>query len=172
MDADTMLPEAPEERLTRLMAQYEKDLLRLCCAYLRDRALAQDAVQETFLKAYRALPGFRGDCSEKTWLTRIAVNTCNSMRRSAWFRLTERRVPLDTLPLPAPTAGEEGIALAQEVMLLPFKERQAVLLYFYQGMQGKEIAKALGVTRSAVSKRLKSALNKLHIALEGGEGFE
>ena len=57
----------------------------MCYAMLRDAEQAKDAVQETFVKAYRAMDDWRGACSEKTWLTRIAVNTCRDMRRSAWF---------------------------------------------------------------------------------------
>ena len=68
-----------EDQLTSLMRQYGNELLRMCCVLLRDRALAEDAVQETFLKAYRGLPKFRGDCSEKTWLICIAVNSCKTM---------------------------------------------------------------------------------------------
>ena len=49
--------------LERLMAQYGTALLRMCCLYLRDYSLAEDAVQETFLKAYARLDSFRGDCS-------------------------------------------------------------------------------------------------------------
>ena len=62
--------------LENAMAQYEAPLLRLCCALLGDAALAEDAVQDTFIRAWRALPHFRGDSSEKTWLTHIAVNVC------------------------------------------------------------------------------------------------
>ena len=65
------------------MARWEKSLLRMCYAYLGDMALSEDAVQETFLKAYRALDSFRGEAAEKTWLMRIAINTCKDMRRSA-----------------------------------------------------------------------------------------
>ena len=57
---------------------------KVCCgcfACLNDEALAEDAVQETFLKAYRALDRFRGDAEEKTWLLRIAINTCRDLRR-------------------------------------------------------------------------------------------
>ena len=68
-----------ENRLIFLMEKYEKDLLRMCCVYLRDISLAEDAVQETFLKAYKNLKDFRGDSNEKTWLMRIAVNTCKDM---------------------------------------------------------------------------------------------
>lgn len=62
---------------TQLVETYHKPLLNLCYMTLRDRTQAEDAVQETFLKAYRAMPAFRGECSHKTWLTRIAVNTWN-----------------------------------------------------------------------------------------------
>lgn len=65
-----------EQRLVRLMDLYERELLGLCSLYLRDIHLAEDAVQETFFKAYQAMEEFRGECGEKTWLTRIAVNTC------------------------------------------------------------------------------------------------
>ena len=157
-----------ENRLIRLMEQYEKDLLRMCSVYLRDRSLAEDAVQETFLKAYQGLAGFRGDCSEKTWLMSIAINTCKSIRRNAWFRFIERRIPLERLPLPALSADERSIAVTQEVMRLPRKEQEVVLLYYYQGLKAKEIAQALDISGAAVSKRLKQARTRLHFALEGG----
>lgn len=66
-----------EEMLAHMVAQYEVMLLRTCYMYLHDQGLAEDATQETFLKAYKALDSFRGDSSEKTWLMRIAMNTWN-----------------------------------------------------------------------------------------------
>lgn len=65
-----------EEMLAHMVAQYEVILLRTCYMYLHDKALAEDATQETFLKAYKALDSFCGESSEKTWLMRIAMNTC------------------------------------------------------------------------------------------------
>ena len=67
--------------LTRMVGAYQQPLLTLCYAYLHDRQLAEDAVQETFLRAYRALDTFRGESSERPWMTAIAVNVCRSMRR-------------------------------------------------------------------------------------------
>ena len=157
-----------ENRLIRLMEQYEKDLLRMCSVYLRDRSLAEDAVQETFLKAYQGLSNFRGDCSEKTWLMRIAMNTCKNMRRNAWFRFMQRHVPLEQLSLLAPSADEDCMAVTQAVMRLSRKEQEVVLLYYYQGLKAKEIAQVLHVSGAAVSKRLKQARTRLHFALEGG----
>lgn len=74
---------AKEERLCSLMEQYEKSLLRMCCVYLRDTSAAEDAVQESFLRAYRSMDDFRGESSEKTWLYSIAMNVCRDMRRAA-----------------------------------------------------------------------------------------
>lgn len=55
-------------------------------------------MQETFLKAYRSLDSFRSDSSEKTWLMKIAMNTCRDLRRFAYFRCTDRRFTPDMLP--------------------------------------------------------------------------
>ena len=73
-------------RLERMMEQYGNDLLRICCVYLKDASMAEDAVQETFVKAYKGYHPFRADADEKTWLMRIAINTCKDIRRSAYFR--------------------------------------------------------------------------------------
>ena len=72
--------------------------LSLIHIYLRDRALAEDAVQDTFLKDYRSLASFRGECSEKTWLMNIAINTCCDLRRAHRLRRIDPcRIP-DLLP--------------------------------------------------------------------------
>ncbi len=157
-----------EEKLIHLMTAYEKDLLRMCCVYLRDTELAKDATQETFLKAYKALHTFRGDAGEKTWLMRIAINTCKDIRRSAWHRFVDRKVTLDTLPEPIAPCAENNREITEEVMRLPRKLMEVVLLYYYQGMTLSDIGESLGISPPAVSKRLKQARSRLHAALEGG----
>ena len=89
------------EFIERVVAEHYTALLRLCYIQLQDQSLAEDAVQETFLKAYRAFDQYRGDCSEKSWLCKIAVNTCRDMLRGGWFRHIDRRVSLESLPEPA-----------------------------------------------------------------------
>ena len=150
-----------------LVAQNQEKLLRTCYLYLRDRQLAEDAVQETFLKAYRSLPAFRGDSSEKTWLMRIAVNTCRDLYRSEWFRHMDRRVIPEELPESGVSFTSREESLVVEVMRLPRRLREATLLYYYHGMDEREIAEALGVSRSAVSDRLSRARRKLKELLEG-----
>ena len=158
-----------EERFSQLVSQYQRQLLHMCAMYLRDDAAAEDAVQETFVKAWRALPQFRRECSEKSWLMRIAMNTCRDMTRTAWFRHTDRRVTPEELQLPAQeeASREEGREeLAQAIMKLPRKYRDALLLYYYQDMNQEEVAQALNISPSTVSKRLKHARDKLRTLLE------
>lgn len=150
------------------MEQYEESLLRMCFACLNDAALAEDAVQETFLKAYRALDRFRGDAEEKTWLLRIAINTCRDLRRSAWFRHVDRKVTLDGLGEPASAQewSEWDDTLTRAVMGLRPKYREAVLLCCYQGLTGQEAASVLKISRSAVMNRLRQAKAILRKELE------
>lgn len=138
----------------------------MCCVILEDPAAAEDAIQETFLKAYRALSTFRGQCSEKTWLTSIAVNTCRDMRKSAWFRHTEKRVTPEELSIPAPTRDEDALALGLLIARLPEKYRVAVLLYYYQDMTMQETATLLKTSPSNIAKRLARARDILRKELE------
>lgn len=156
-----------DDRLTRLVGQYQTSLRRMCYAMLRDEELAKDAVQETFLKAYRAMDAFRGECSEKTWLMRIAVNTCRDIGRSSWFRHTDRRITPEDLPEPAVKAQEEHVALTLEILRLPKPLKEVTLLYYYQDMTMRETAAALGISLSTASKRLKRAQERLRTSLEG-----
>jgi len=160
-----------KERISRLMEQYEKDLLRMCCVYLRDASMAEDAVQECFYKAYRALDSFEGRCKERTWLYNIAMNVCRDMRRTAWFRYVDRRVDFDQLPIPVSPVSDVSIALMTEVMRLPPKYMEVIWLHYYEDMDVKEIGQMLGVTASAVSHRLARAKRILRGALEG-DGFD
>ena len=80
------------QRITDLMTSYGTDIKRYCILQLRDANQAEDAAQDVFLKAWRALHTFRNDSSEKTWLLRIAANTCRDYQRTGWFRFMDRRV--------------------------------------------------------------------------------
>ena len=157
-----------EQTFERLVKRYQTELLRMCFLYLRDTELARDAVQETYIKVYRSLDSFRGDSGEKTWLIRIAINTCRDMHRSAWFRRIDRRVTPETLPEPASQADSERIELTLAIMQLPKQLREITLLYYYQDMTMREVAQALNVSVSTVSKRLERAQAKLRAWLKGG----
>ena len=166
--ADIKRAQSHDETLLRLMTEYEVPIRRMCCVYLRDEQLAADAVQETFLKAYLALEGFRGESSEKPWLIRIAVNVCHSMRRTGWMRFIDRRVTLDKLPEPVLHADFGLTELTLDVMQLPRKLIDVVLLHDYQGFTTREIGQMLGIPYQTVISRLKKAHTILQLELRGG----
>ena len=143
------------ETLDALMRQHGSRLLRLCAMNLRDASLAQDAVQDTFLKAFRQFHRFRGDADALTWLTAIAINVCRDYRRTAWFRHVDRR--MDDLPEQAANFPFQDNTVITEVMNLPDKYREVILLRYYQDMKQKEVAAALGLTERAVRQRLHKA---------------
>ncbi len=105
-----------EQRLEQWITQYADTIMRLCFVYLHDIGQAQDAVQETFLKAWKGMDQFerRNGCSEQTWLMRIAINVCRDYHRSRWFRHMDRsKTPEEllarveaVLPGDHPFAGE------------------------------------------------------------------
>ena len=159
----------PDVILTRLVETYQTALLHICYMILRDDSLAEDAVQETFLKAYKAIDTFRGESSEKTWLFRIGVNVCRDMKRGRWFRYLDRRVTPETLPIPAPEADEDYEELSQAILRLPDRDKEIILLYYYQDMNIRDIAQTLGLAPSSVSNRLKKARERLKALLERGE---
>ena len=165
-------PDSKEARIEHMVTLYQLPLLRLCIMYLHDEEQAKDAVQETFIKAYRNLDGFRADASEKTWLTRIAINTCKNMYRSGWFRHVDRSVTPDMIAdRPAPADHEDDV-LTAEIMNLPVKLREVALTCWLQGMTYEEAAEVLGITRQAVSSRLNRARKKLRFAMEGSDDHD
>ena len=156
---------AGEMDMERMLREYGDGLLRMCYLYLKDRSLAEDALQETMLRAYQARASFEGRASEKTYLTAIAANVCRNMLKSAWLRRFAGSKPLESLPAPdSPGAGDFTVTRA--VMALPDRLREAVVLYYDRGMKLREIAQALDISVSTVSARLERAKKRLRAQLK------
>ena len=160
------------EQINRMVLQYEKEMLKLCFVYLRNLDLAREAVQESFLKAYRCFDTYRGEASEKTWLISIMINTCRDFRRSAWFRHRRADVSLDSIPVSVPPPDEIHLDLMAAILRLPVKNREVILLKYQQGLNNREIAEMLHLTPMAVSKRMNQAYERLKAALEGEDSYE
>lgn len=156
--------------LERLIAQYSGSILKMCYVYLKDTALAEDALQETFIKAYRSLAAYQGNTAqaEKAWLMRIAINTCKDVLRGSWFRHVDRRAEAMDWQAPAQQPGDEDGMLVEAITRLPRKEKEVILLYYYQDLKVEEIASALGIAGPTVYARLKRARARLSTMMEGG----
>ncbi len=162
----TEATETRAQAIERMMDAYGSGVLRLCYLYLKDYALAEDAAQEAFIRAYRGLNSFRAQSSEKTWLTRIAINVCKNMLRTPWRRLRDWSAA-DRLPEPACSPEARDGDVLRAVTDLPVKYREVVLLYYYQEMTLREIAILLDVPQATVSTRLSRARAQLKDALKG-----
>ena len=152
---------------------YSDQILRVCFLYLSDTALAEDALQDTWIKAWKALTRQSAlPEHEKTWLMRIAINTCKDYTRTAWFRHVDRRTAADELPESLLCTVQPDHSLSMAVMELPGKYKQVILLYYYQGLTMDETGNALGLSRSCVYRRLKKAEELLRKAWIGGDDRE
>ena len=152
-------------RLQRLVSAYQPELLRVCYFYLKDRMLAEDAVQETFMRVWRKLDSYHEDGREKAWIYRIAINCCRNTQRTGWFRRILPTGEPQLFPAEDVTVPEDAIALNMAIHDLPLRLREVILLHYYQNFTLTEIAEILGVSQPAVSERLKRARKLLREAL-------
>jgi RNA polymerase sigma-70 factor (ECF subfamily) len=156
----------------RLLAPARPRLESLAYRLLDDQADIADVLQDVYLSAYRALPGYRGDARLATWLYRITYNAClrHQARRpdAAAFAAGEER--------PAPDhAGAVAVRLDLAAALadLPIEQRALVLMVDRDGFDYSAAAEALSIPLGTVSSRLASARAKLRRALSpGAEGGE
>ncbi|HPJ03157.1 MAG TPA: sigma-70 family RNA polymerase sigma factor [Candidatus Limiplasma sp.] len=156
---DALVPS--EVQLEAWLTEYGDAVLRTCYLYLADRTLAEDALQDTFIKVWRGMNGRRGESSVKTWILRIAINTCKDYKRTAWLRHVDRSKPVEALPLSSADTTEESRELFDAVMRLPAKYKQAILLYHFHNLTMAETADVLKTSRSTVQNRLHKAYTLL-----------
>lgn len=152
-----------------IVNEYGDALLRMCFMYLKDYTMAEDAVQETFLRAFRHQKEFKGKASIKTWITRIAINVCKDMLSDTWIRHRADEEMAD-VPDEKENTMEERYVIASKVASLPEKYKEVVLLHYYQELKLQEIADILGEKEATIKTRLKRARNMLRKDLE--EAFD
>ena len=154
----------PEEQfLERLMHEYGNELLRTCYLYLKDYQLAEDAVQETFIKAMRSYDTFEHKSSEKTWLMRIAINCCKNVMRTNWFHMRQNNPENQINRINNDPINDflEKDSVSAAIMTLNADDRKIILLYYYQELSVKEIAIVIGKSENTTIQRLNRARGKI-----------
>ncbi len=165
MRKETQVPGSiSENELNRLVDVYSGMLLGLCRLTLDDLAMAQDIVQETFLRAWQK-GGFRPE-TEKAWLIRVAMNLCHDYHRSRWWKHIDHKTSTDEIQVTDP--DPEDWVILSLVKELPFRERQIVILYYWDRMTMDDIAETLGISQASVYRGLEKAKKLLKVELEGG----
>ena len=163
--------EGNESAFQVIVERYGDVMFGTAVLMTRDRALAEDLVQEALLLAWKGLPRFRAGSNLKAWLLRILVNRVISDRRRRRVDEVEMDASYNEPVEPESAiqtviSAEEAERIRAALSLLPFEPRQAIVLRFYAGMTIPEIAEMLGWREGTVKSRLHRALRQLRDALE------
>lgn len=159
------------DSFNQLILRWERPIYALAYRVIGRDEDARDVCQETFLRAFRALPGFKGQAKFSSWLYRIALNLCRDWNRR------QRRAPVSQLPEDAdlaemaadggPQESVEDLVARRELTSaveaamarLPEEQRTAIILKEYHGMTFQEIAELQGCPLSTVKTRLYQGLS-------------
>jgi len=168
-----------------LVLEHKDKVFNLCYRFLGNYEEADDCAQETFVKVYRSLKGFRRESSVSTWIYRIAVNTCKNRVASAQYRRSRNMVRLDepketddgARPVdigdeklsPAAEAGrrQTGELIQEAIDSLPRDQRSVVILRDVEGLSYEEVAEATGLNLGTVKSKLARARQVLREKLKG-----
>ncbi|MFN7976984.1 MAG: sigma-70 family RNA polymerase sigma factor [Vicinamibacterales bacterium] len=168
------------DSFNQLIKRWERPIYALAYRTLGREDDARDVCQETFLRAYRAINGFRGQAKFSSWLYRIALNLCRDwMRRQRRTPTVQAPEDVDIADLAAEQGPSESIetlvgrrqlgrAVAAAMARLPEEQRTAIVLKEYHGLTFQEIAEMQGVPLSTVKTRLYQGLSVVRRQLEKG----
>ncbi|MGE3472515.1 MAG: RNA polymerase sigma factor [Vicinamibacterales bacterium] len=168
------------DSFNQLIKRWERPIYALAYRVIGREEDARDVCQETFLRAYRAIKGFKGQAKFSSWLYRIALNLCRD-----WIR-RQRRTPVVQMPEDADVSElaaergpvesietlvarrELGRAVAAAMATLPEEQRTAIILKEYHGLTFQEIADMQGCPLSTVKTRLYQGLSVVRRHLQQG----
>lgn len=157
------------EAFAKLVARHQRAVYGVALRMLGDCDQADDAAQETFVRAYSGLTTFRGESSMRTWLLRIATRLCIDLLRA---RRRRPELPLDDGDAPAQTEWEDEVAgrhsLARAIAQLPPHYKAAIVLRHLHHLSYADMAQALGLPLATVRTHLRRARLMLRSLLEEG----
>lgn len=154
---------------SELVKRHQRGLLRLSVRFMKDLDIAQDVVQEAFIKSYEKLNMFEGRASFKSWLYQIAVNTARNKLRENRYDFSD----IDDVQLSVAPVAERSLVHAAvsdmiqiEVDRLPFKQKTALVLRIYEDMSFAEIAAVMECPYDTAKANYRHALIKLKEVFE------
>lgn len=156
------LREGDEAAMEELIVGAYPAILRYCMWHTPDRQTAEDAAQETFLKAVRHIDAYAHRGKFRAYLYKIAANTCTDLRRRS--RSTEPLEPEEYME-PGFERVESELSLTQLISALPEKQREVVVLRYVHELKLREIAEVLDEPLRTVQSRLRAALKALEKTL-------
>ncbi|WP_026569635.1 MULTISPECIES: sigma-70 family RNA polymerase sigma factor [Sediminibacillus] len=167
-----------EAILEEMMIKHGSDLVRLAFNYVKDRETAKDMVQNSFIKCYENLDGFRCDSSMKTWLYRITVNQCKDYLRSWHYRKVQTKSAFVNAIKSISSLTEKEVIKKSEseemkniMFSLPASYREVIYLYYYKDLAITEIAEVTGLNLNTVKTRLRRGKQRLKNLLEEAEVY-
>lgn len=153
-----------ENSIRRVIDTYGDMLFRIALTMLASKYDAEDAIQETFIRYITRAPEFQDDEYRRAWMIRVVTNVCKDMLRNRNRRFYLNPDELDGLP--GNDIFEDQLGVFDSVMSLPVIYREVILLYYIEDYKVKDISKILGISISAVKKRLQYARQKLSLELD------
>lgn len=157
-------------QITGLVEKYGDMLLKISYTYLKNKADAEDSVQEIFVRIIEKKPDWKDENHTKNYLIRTAVNICKNRLTSFWQR--NKRSVDDICDVPFYDDYNTDSSVLKAVMSLPEKERIAVYMYYYEGYKSAEIAHLTNKSDAAVRTYLMRARKKLKEMLKEDYDFE
>jgi RNA polymerase sigma-70 factor (ECF subfamily) len=166
------------DSFNQLILRWERPIYALAYRVIGREEDARDVCQDTFLRAFRALPGFKGEAKFSSWIYRIALNLCRDwirrQRRTPVVQMPEDAEAVERIALRDPVESIEDLVarkelsavVAEAMAVLPEEQRTAIILKEYHGMTFQEIAELQGCPLSTVKTRLYQGLTVLRRNLE------
>ena len=164
-----------EDYFEHLIETLERRVLNLAYTYVKDWNTAEDICQEVFIKVYEKLDTFEQKSSIKTWIYSITVNHCKDFLKSKWYKrtfITEvihryMKTSKENVTETHLLKNLEKTSLANDVLQLPIKYREVVILHYYEDLTTQEMSVLLNVGNSTIRTRLQWARLMLQQKYEG-----
>lgn len=160
---------------SELVRRHQKALLRMVMRFTHDLEIAEEVVQDSFIKAYEKIAGFEGRSSFKSWLYQIAINTAKNTIRSG----REQNMGIDNLEVSVQASQEGNLVrrdiakfLQEQIDELPMRQKTAVVLRIYEDLSFQEIAQMMDCPYDTAKANFRHGLLKIRESFKGNDALD